>query len=132
MSNHSFDLLPLLVVLTAAYFSLLDWFPVQSTAVLGRNPTALTSPTTWSLQHNPGFTFTVSFDGLFELPCRDTPDTSLASSAFLSHGGRYYNPFLISFTLMPASGGLSCQVLPFDEAGTSSSSSITIASAFFC
>ena len=36
-------------------------------------------------------------NGLSGPPCKDTPDTCLASVAFLSHWGRFHNPFLLSW-----------------------------------
>lgn len=64
----------------------------------------------WTLQSNPGFTFTASQNDLSRPPCRDTPDTYLASAGFLSHGGRLHSLFLLSLTLNPEPCGQSCKV----------------------
>lgn len=40
----------------------------------------------------------VTYAGLLH---RDTPETHLASAAFLSHGGGFHNAFLASLTLKP-------------------------------
>ncbi|XP_016818776.1 putative serine protease 47 isoform X1 [Cricetulus griseus] len=53
---------------------------------------ALAPPISWNLQHNPGFTFTASYNSLFGLPCRDSPATCLMSSAFLNNRERIHNP----------------------------------------
>lgn len=42
---------------------------------------------------------------------RDTSDTCLASEAFISHGGRFHEPFLLSLTLNSETSGQHCQVL---------------------
>lgn len=69
----------------------------------------------------PGLTFTASCNVLSVPPCRDTPDTRLAPEAFLSHGGRAHNLFLVSLTLKSEPWGQSCQVLLLGGAGTSPS-----------
>lgn len=86
--------------------------PSWSAAFLGNYSVILASLTSWGLQGHPAFTFTASWNGLSELPCKDTPVTCWASAAFLSHRGRFPNPFLISLILKPVPGGPSCsQVL---------------------
>ena len=41
----------------------------------------------------------ISCNGLFRPSCKDSLDMCLASAAFLSHRGRFYNPSLVSLTL---------------------------------
>lgn len=53
----------------------------------------------WHLQNNADFTITASCNGLFRPSCKDSLDMCLASAAFLSHRGRFYNPSLVSLTL---------------------------------
>jgi hypothetical protein len=72
---------------------------------------ALSSSIFWGLQDNPGFAFTAFHNDLSRPLCGDTPDTCLASAAFLSHKGRFYNPFLVSLTLKPKPHSQGCQVL---------------------
>lgn len=57
-----------------------------------------------------------------------TPDTGLASVAFLSHGGRLHNLFLASLTLKPEPWGWSCHVLLLAETWTQPPCSISSSS----
>jgi len=43
----------------------------------------------WSLQHNPGFTFTTSCNKLLQFPYSKSSATCLASTAFLNYDGLY-------------------------------------------
>lgn len=86
-------------------------FHSQSAALLGRYPTALAFPTAWAQQHNPGFTFTTSYNCFSWPPYKDSLDTCLASETFLSCGGRFHYPFSVSLTLKPESCDQSSQVL---------------------
>lgn len=63
-------------------------------------------------------------------PCRDTPDTYLASGAFLGPGGRFHSPFLGPLAPEQEPHLRSCQVLVLVGAGTWPLHSITFASAF--
>lgn len=47
------------------------------------------------LQHNSGFTFTDSCDGLSGSQCRDSPATDMAWVALLNFRGRVHNPFIL-------------------------------------
>ena len=60
----------------------------------------LASPTSWSLQCNPGFTSTTSCNGLSRLPCKDSLATCLALATFLSHKRSIHGHFTSAFFLM--------------------------------
>lgn len=80
----------------------LDRLPL-SAALLDRYLMVQVSPTSWSLQHNPGFTFSALCNGLLRLPYRDFSAIHLASMAHLNHGGRFCNPLiLVSFITLKA------------------------------
>lgn len=64
-------------LLTATRFSL-GLIPHPVGGLLSGYHTALASPASWDLQHNPDFTFTTSCNGIVGPPCRDTPGTHLA------------------------------------------------------
>lgn len=99
MSKHFSDCQLFLALLTTTHFSLgLVLHPVSNSPWQVHQYSA--SPTSWDLQHNSGFTFKVSCNGLSGLPMQGhIPDTGLTSMVSLSCGGRFYNPFLISLTL---------------------------------
>ena len=66
----------------------LELAPLPISNSLCEYPTALPSLISWCLQGNPGFTFTVSHNGLCGPACRGIPNTCSDSAAFLSHGGK--------------------------------------------
>lgn len=57
-------------------------------------PMTLAFLTSWDLQGNPGFIFTVSCNELSMSLLWKTPDTCLSFAMFYSHRGRVYNPLL--------------------------------------
>lgn len=110
MSKHSSDIHFLSALLTPTHFSLrlvphfIYSFPHQV------SHDSLASPTSWSLQYHPSFTFTASHTDLFGPPSKHTPGMYLASTVFLSFEGRFHNPFLVSLMLNLEQCGQSCLV----------------------
>lgn len=79
-------LLLLPALLTETHISTLDLFHTLPTALLDRYPIALSSPTYWSLQSNPGFTLAASHNVLSDLA------KLLALTNFLDLRQRFHNP----------------------------------------
>lgn len=86
MSEHSSDLQLLSPLLIATYILLLGWFHFLSAAFLGRYPTPL-APQYFGSPKQSRLHLHSSHNGFSGLPCRNTPDTYLASVAFLSYKG---------------------------------------------
>ena len=80
MSKYSSNLQLFSALLTTTHFYLFGLAPHKSTALFGRNPTALSSPTSWALQANSGFMKWPLWASI-----QDTPDMCLTSAAVLSH-----------------------------------------------
>lgn len=93
------------------HISLLGWFYILLAALLVRYPTTPSSQTSWSLQYNPGFTFTALCNGLSWPPCQNTPDMYMASTIYFSREGRFHILFPIFLTLHPEQYGQRCHVL---------------------
>lgn len=104
--------------------------PYPACNFLSRWLTTVTSPTSRGMQHNPGFSWTASCNGLSGLPSRYTLATCLAFVSFL--WTEFYNCFPLSLTLRPEPDGQICQVLLLDGYVTWLSYSITFASTSFC
>lgn len=119
MSQHSSDFQFLSNMLTATHLSLLDCFHSLLVGLLNMYPTALVSPSSWSLQSKPGSLFPTSHNDLSGLLCRDIPVILLASLAFFNHRGSFHNPSPVSFLMVkPKPCDWSCHFLLFAGAGT--------------
>lgn len=87
-------------LLTEAHFSFLGLFHSLSTlAFLGRCPKALVPPSSWGIQHSPGFTSIASYNGLFQPPCRGLPTTHLTWATLPWLHKRFHSPFTVSFMI---------------------------------
>lgn len=76
--------------LVATHSSPLDCFHSLSADLLGRDPTALVSRTSWSLQHILGFTQWLLGASTQRHP---PPNTLLASVSLFNLGGRFHDTF---------------------------------------
>ena len=113
MSEHSLHLQllsALLTWLTVTHFSLMGCFYSLLAALLSRYLMVLASPTSQGLQDNASFTFTASQWPLWTF-MQGHPWHKLVFTTFLSLGGRFYNPFLLSLTRKPEPRDQNYQVL---------------------
>ena len=93
--DGSLDLSLRPALLTEAHFFLLGWFYYLYAPRPGKQPMALTSPTSWTVQYNPGSAFAASWNSFSELPCKGS-SLSTSMQGLLSHmpyTGRFFSFF---------------------------------------
>jgi hypothetical protein len=105
-------------LLTATLFSPLRWFHSLSATLLGRCLRALVSPISWGLQHNLGFTFTSSCDGLSRPHAlrgpsfRDCPGTQCpVLAASLKQGRGFHSQLILLYVLQESTARYGGQYL---------------------